>query len=107
MDSCPDPLRTRIASTIEVLHSSLEIIIQALTPPVHVLAPRPVFFLLGYLASSLYLLEHAIWSGEHDDADILRNWVEDGMVKAKEDVHRLKETDVPLLERLVYGSSKL
>lgn len=107
LDSCLEPLRTRIASTIETLQSSLETVIQALKPPVHILSPRPVFFLLGYLASSIYLLEHAIWSmskQDYIDADALVFWVEDGLIKAKEDVLRIKETEMPVLERLVYGS---
>jgi hypothetical protein len=106
-------LQTRIASTIKALQSSIQVLIEALTPPTHPLSPRPIFFLLGYLSSSLYLLEHAIWSesnglsGNEDDAEVVAKWVEDGLLKSVEDVLRLKEIQEDktrkLNARLVYG----
>jgi len=111
--SCPASLRTSIAGTIEALQSSLQVLIQALTLPVHPLCPRLVFFLLGYLSSALYLLEHAIWSeaggvsGKDDDAEVVVKWVEDGLLKALEDVKRVKgapeDETKQLNRRLVYG----
>lgn len=105
--ACPASLQIRIANTIEALKSSIQVLIETLTPPVHPLCPRPVFFLLGYLSSALYLLEHAIWSEAADDADVVVKWVEDGLLKAVEDVNRTKiiraDEAKQLNARLVYG----
>jgi hypothetical protein len=48
------------------------------------LQTRPLLFLLGHLASSLYLLEHALWSFETKyqswevDVDVFKRWVDEG-----------------------------
>jgi hypothetical protein len=53
--------------------------------------------LMGFMASSSYLLEHVMWSyaegeAERDtDVEVFRRWVlESGMVAAIEDVRRVK-----------------
>jgi hypothetical protein len=46
--------------------------------------PRPLLFLVGYTASSLYLLEQAVWSAtegrEEKETDewVVKRWVEEG-----------------------------
>jgi hypothetical protein len=116
LSSCPGLLMTRIDDIVESLQSSLQVFVDALTPPIMPLAPRAIFFLLGYLASSIYLLEHAAWSAhqrpkeEHDtDVETLVKWVrEGGLTKAKEDVLMIRRTDEGerrrFNERLLYGA---
>jgi hypothetical protein len=70
---------------------------------------------MGFVASSSYLLEHAIWSyaegeAERDtDVEVFRRWVlEGGMVAAIDDVRRVKlSTDhrVGSNSSLVFGGS--
>ena len=79
------------------------------------LLPRPALFLFGYAASSLYLLEHAIWfhaiGGADRDADteVFRRWVvEGGLTGAVEDVKRARgygDDRVKANFRIVYGAS--
>lgn len=58
--------------------------------------PRPALFLVGYIASSLYLLEHATQNREDTeraaDLEVFERWVlEGGLVAAIEDVVRTKK----------------
>jgi len=71
--------------------------------------------LAGFLASSTFLLEHAIWasaSGEptcEGDIEVFRRWVvEGGMLAAIDDVRRAKqdaEVRVTNDLRMVFGES--
>ena len=63
----------------------------------HPLLPRPALFLLGHVASSLYLLDHAIWAsstsqpGCNADIEVFRRWViEGGLDSALANVQRAK-----------------
>ncbi|KAJ7496701.1 acyl-CoA dehydrogenase NM domain-like protein [Mycena latifolia] len=55
---------------------------------VNPLLPRSLLVLLGHVASSVYLLEHAIWAQDHGepstkiDWDKFSRWVEEGSLKA-------------------------
>jgi len=71
--------------------------------------------LFGYTASSIYLLEHAIWSNtnaeteQEIDAEVFRRWVvEGGLTAAVEDVTRARgfgEKRVKENLGIVYGVS--
>lgn len=71
--------------------------------------------LMGFVASSSYLLEHAIWSHTDGDAErntdveVFRRWVlEGGIVAAIEDVRRVKQSTDRRVESnstLVFGGS--
>ena len=101
---------------MESLRSSVQVLGDTLKPSISPLALRPLFFLLGYLASSIYLLEHAVWSAdrrpeaEHDtDVEVLVSWVgEGGLLKAKDDVLKAgmvnEGTRRRLNEAFVYGA---
>jgi hypothetical protein len=79
------------------------------------LIPRPALFLFGYVASSLFLLEHAIWSytsGEAEqatDVEVFRRWVmEGGLTSAVEDVRRVRKFTAERVEMdvgIVFGLS--
>lgn len=65
--------------------------------PIPTLLPRPALLLMGFVASSIFLLEHAVWAfttGETDndiDVEVFRRWVlEGGLIAAIEDVKRAK-----------------
>jgi hypothetical protein len=71
--------------------------------------------LMGFVASSTYLLEHAIWSYNHGEAerdtdvDVFQRWVlEGGIVATIEDIRRIKQNvdqRVQSNSRLVFGAS--
>jgi hypothetical protein len=65
--------------------------------PMPDLMPRPALFLVAHIASSLFLLEHAVWSHttaepeEPLDIEVFCRWVtEGGLVAVIEDVKRAK-----------------
>lgn len=68
--------------------------------PMNPLLPRPALMLFAHIASSLYLLEHAIWSensGEADaenDVEAVRRWTENGDInKTWSEVQILMEVE--------------
>ncbi|GAA6032121.1 hypothetical protein JCM8097_007083 [Rhodosporidiobolus ruineniae] len=81
---------------------------------------RPLLFLLGHLASTLSLVEHAVWSvsGGRAEAEadewVLKTWAEDGRaretVRVLEDLMREskeeKEREMRLEREVVYGREK-
>lgn len=96
------------------LKSALSDLSASYTPPVPPLLPRPALFLFGYVASSLYLLEHAIWSYANSepeaqaDVEVFRRWVvEGGFGGAVEEVRRTREMTQERVKAdldVVYGS---
>lgn len=97
MSSCPSSLRTQIREPLDVLNSAINELATSYCIPIPVLVPRPALILTGYIASSVYLLDHAIWAhtnGEADneiDANVFRRWVlEGGAVPAIDDLKRAK-----------------
>lgn len=96
---CPAALRAEIREPLDALHEGLSELAISYKLPVPSLIPRPALILMGFLASSSYLLEHAIWSytnGEAEcdtDIEVFRRWVlEGGMVATIEDVRRAKQS---------------
>jgi len=91
----------------------LEEMAAAYKSPLSPLVPRPALILVGYIASGLYLLEHATWAhntGQPDcvsDVEVFRRWtLEGGLVAAIEDVRRVKtasEERMNLSSMIVYA----
>lgn len=78
------------------------------TVPIPALVPRPALVLMGHSSSSLYLLDHAIWSHINAEAEcntdieVFKRWVlECGMDGAMNDVKRAQEAT----EERVLGDS--
>ncbi|KAK0504220.1 acyl-CoA dehydrogenase domain-containing protein [Armillaria luteobubalina] len=93
MASCPGELRVRILDALDTLRHSVNCAVSAYTPPIPSLVPRNALILLGNVASSLFLLKHAIWSQETNqdeaqtDAEVFTRWVlEGGLLTAVHDV---------------------
>ncbi|BGP25901.1 acyl-CoA dehydrogenase [Rhodotorula toruloides] len=88
LSSCFATLRSRL----DLLALSIPTL---LTPNLDLRLPRPVLFLIGYLASSLHLIEQASWSAsqkpEEAEMDnwVVKRWVEDG--GAREVERRVKQ----------------
>lgn len=115
ISDCPTTLRTEIQEPLGTLHEGLSELATSYQLPIRTLIPRPALILVGFIASSCYLLEHAIWSytngeAERDtDTEVFRRWVlEGGMVAAMDDVRRVKlSTDqrVQSNSSLVFGGA--
>ncbi|KAH7922943.1 hypothetical protein BV22DRAFT_1036936 [Leucogyrophana mollusca] len=96
IDSCPSDLKASLEKPLQLLQTGIRDI-QAIyrgTDRMAPLVPRPALLLLGYIASSAFLLEHAIWSWSTNnaeretDVEVFRRWViEGGMVAVMQDVH--------------------
>jgi len=112
---CPAALRAELREPLYILHEGLSELVTSYQLPIPSLMPRPALMLTGFVASSSYLLEHAIWShtdgeAERDaDVEVFRRWVlEGGIVAAIEDVRRVKQSTNRRVEsnsRLVFGGS--
>ena len=82
------------------------------SPPA--LSPRPALFLLGYIASSTVMLEHALWSASHSnkaehqvDVDTLIRWTKCGdLSAAQEELSTVAAFDHETNGRIVYGSNR-
>jgi len=97
LSSCPLTLKNRVTKPLAILDAALADLSTVYILPMPRLLPRPALFLFGYVMSSLYLLEHTMWShtnGENDrdvDAEVFRRWVvEGGLTGAVEDVKRAR-----------------
>ncbi|KAG6890631.1 hypothetical protein C0995_006607 [Termitomyces sp. Mi166 len=97
VSSCPSDLLQQLQEPLKILTNALDELTASLQKPIAPLVPRPAIILTGYVASTAFLLEHAMWahiSGESNretDAEVVRRWiVEGGMVAAIEDVKRAK-----------------
>lgn len=93
MTSCPDDLRVRVLDALDTLRRSIDCAVSAYKSPIPTLIPRHALILLGNITSSLFLLEHAIWSHEtsqdeaQTDAEVFTRWVlEGGLLTAVHDV---------------------
>jgi len=132
----PDELQSRSKKQLEKLRSAVLALHELLTPPEETpkdlaaipiaslpssILPRSIFFLVGHTTSSLFLLEHAVWSmccAEESDAEsdghieAFKRWVEDGPVgtslpEVQAEVERLwkEHTSVCRMdEALLYGA---
>ncbi|KAF5385728.1 hypothetical protein D9757_005511 [Collybiopsis confluens] len=88
--SCPPDLLKLAQEAIQLLQWRLDSLLAAFLHPTPPLIARPALMFMGYIASAVYLFEHAIWShtrGEEEfsvDAEVFRRWVHDGDFAAVE-----------------------
>jgi len=84
LTSIPHSLTTALSSPILTLHSALALLTSAYTPPIAPLLPRAALFLFSNIASSINLLEHALWAvsisetSAQTDVEVFARWVEEG-----------------------------
>ncbi|TFK52431.1 hypothetical protein OE88DRAFT_1698245 [Heliocybe sulcata] len=113
LSSCP----TRMATEGVLLGDALKELQAAYMPPVSPFVTRPALFLFGYIASSLYLLEHAVWSSatsqpeQETDVEVFRRWVvEGGLQGAMEAVRKARaaepESRFQADHAIVYGNGR-
>ena len=113
ISGCPQKLETQLQTPLQLLKSGLDELSTAYQAPIPVLLPRPALMLFGYIVSSLYLLEHAIWShsnkepGNETDIEVLRRWtVEAGLLKTIDEVKTARTAGserVAMDLEMVYG----
>ena len=106
-------LFANISGGIKLLQAAIAEFTSAFTKPIAPLVPRPGIMLFGYVTAALYLLEHAVWSHENNDAekevdaDAFVRWVEEaGMESAVKEVQKMKHAGDERVKKnaaLVYG----
>ena len=102
---------------MSLIDEALKVIEHAYTKPIHELAARPALMLTGFVASALYLLEHANWAVEHQetsaaiDVEVFQRWMlESGLGEALNEVARIMQTGEgkkQMDKRIVFGHSDL
>ncbi|PFH54068.1 hypothetical protein AMATHDRAFT_845 [Amanita thiersii Skay4041] len=99
MAGCPSGMKSQVSESIDVLSEALKEIATSYQQPIQPLVPRPALMLMGCVASSIYLLEHANWAyatGEPTkdiDVDVFMRWViEGGTMAAIADVKKAKQS---------------
>lgn len=86
--ACPEKLEEQLTPALAILKEAIEEFASSFQQPMPPLVPRPAFMLAGVLASSIYLLEHVVWSFTGDegslevDIDIFKRWVIEGDTEA-------------------------
>ncbi|EPQ54605.1 acyl-CoA dehydrogenase NM domain-like protein [Gloeophyllum trabeum ATCC 11539] len=99
--SMPPSMSATLEVPCTLLQSALKEIQSTYTPPVAPLVPRPALFLFGYVASALYLLEHAVWSNitaqpeAETDIEVFRRWVMEGELQRSVDAVRVARSVDP------------
>ncbi|KAJ3910503.1 acyl-CoA dehydrogenase/oxidase [Lentinula edodes] len=95
--SCPPGLLKGVQEAIQSLQGRLDSLLAAFLHPVSSLIARSSLMFIGYIASAIYLLEHAVWShnrgeeGYEIDAEVFRRWVnESGFVAAEHELDRTR-----------------
>lgn len=115
--SCPTAIHKSLPAVISLLRESITQITQVYTGALHPLIHRPGLILVGYLTSSLYLLEHAAWSWTQKtetkdvDIEVVKRWaLDNGFKGALEDVQRAMESGdakVELDRQIAFGAGTL
>lgn len=97
---CPIALQERFTPSLGLLKKALLELDSCYVQPMNPLIPRPALMLVGAVASSIYLLEHAIWSYKNSeqtkelDSEVFRRWVLEGEVEgALQAVRRIRTGD--------------
>ncbi|KAL4251826.1 acyl-CoA dehydrogenase family protein [Abortiporus biennis] len=113
LNSVSDTLLSQVSQQLSAIRSALPDLVQAYTAPVHPLSPRAALNLLSHIASSVYLLEHAVWAVETSepnreiDIEVFKRWVEEGGLKeAVADLKQARAGDKSRIEtdrKLVFG----
>lgn len=84
IESCPENLEEQLAHALAILKEAIEEFASSFPQPIPPLVPRPALILAGVVASSVYLLEHAVWSFTANetslevDIEVFRRWVIEG-----------------------------
>lgn len=93
-------MKKQLAQPLRPLEEAIAELVTSLTAPVAPLVSRPALLLMGYLTSSVFLLEHVIWSEQNDTAEYsmevesFRRWVmEDGLERTLRDVRLARMCD--------------
>ncbi|KAJ3497462.1 hypothetical protein NLJ89_g10346 [Agrocybe chaxingu] len=112
--SCPSPLQQKLSPSLAIVKTAIEELPSCFSQPMKPLIPRPALLLVGAIASSVYLLEHAIWAHNTSeptkelDVEVFQRWVREGGVEADiQAVSRAKADSgerVSLNSALVFGS---
>ncbi|KAF9013268.1 acyl-CoA dehydrogenase/oxidase [Cyathus striatus] len=115
IDVIPTNLKVHLQSFVDILQLGLTELATAYKPPMPPLIPHPALMLVGSIASSIYLLEHATWSylthqPEADiDIEVFKRWISEGTLwTAITDVKKVRENiddRVATNARIVFGSS--
>ncbi|KAL0565878.1 hypothetical protein V5O48_016145, partial [Marasmius crinis-equi] len=99
--SCPPQLKD--TPQLQVLVEGLNQLSSAYKNPIPTLMPRPALMLMGYITSSLFLLEHAIWSlatsqsERKTDVLVFNRWVDEGGLRPA--IEEVKRTHVEAQKR--------
>ncbi|KAF8645147.1 hypothetical protein AX16_007975 [Volvariella volvacea WC 439] len=106
-------IRDQLLDPIRLLEAGIAELDTAYALPIGPLVPRPGLIVVGYVTSSIYLLEQAIWSngtGQPEsttDLEVFRRWtLEGGMVAAIDDLKRAKtgtERRIEMNSQIVYS----
>ena len=112
--SCPAAIQKSLPAVISLLKESITQITQVYTGALNPLIHRPGLILVGYLTSSLYLLEHAAWSWAQKteikdvDVEVLKRWaLDNGFKGALEDVQKAMESGdakIELDKQIAFGA---
>ena len=112
--SCPADLQKLLSAVISILQEGIAQIARVYTGQLHPLIHRPGLILVGYVTSSLSLLEHATWSWTQKtetkdvDVEVVKRWaLDNGFKAALEDVERAMESGdakVELDKQIAFGS---
>lgn len=112
LSSCPVDIKSQSKPSLELITTGLTEIQMAYKAPIAPLIPRPGLLLVGHVASSINLLEHAIWSATTsqpeapEDLEVFKRWSQEGGLSAAiEEVRIAKEGRNRMLANvnIVYG----
>jgi hypothetical protein len=84
IESCQKKLEEQLAPRLAILKEGIEEFVSSFQQPMPPLVSRPALILTGVVASSIYLLEHVVWSfTTHGaslgvDIEVFRCWVIEG-----------------------------
>ncbi|KAF9444339.1 hypothetical protein P691DRAFT_807532 [Macrolepiota fuliginosa MF-IS2] len=116
ISSTPKDLTEDLRPSFTLLDKALGELSTTYNSPVSPLVPRPALLLVGSIASSVYLLEHAIWSYNQKepeaevDIEVFKRWiVQSGLEGNVEEVKKAKDADQALTrvkanEKIVFGT---
>ncbi|KDQ62343.1 hypothetical protein JAAARDRAFT_203500 [Jaapia argillacea MUCL 33604] len=113
--SCPASLHGTLEKPLNLLKAALADVSTVYSHPIPPLLPRPALLLVAQIATSIYLLEHALWSFNNSeierdvDLEVFVRWVlEGGLREIIGEVNKTKtvgEEKMAMDNRIVYGSA--
>ena len=115
VESCPERIEEQLAHALAILKEAIEEFASSFQQPVQPLVSRPALTLAGVVTSSVYLLEHVVWSFTANEAsleadiEIFKRWVIEGdAVASIASVRRAKKHSaerVRINSTIVFGAS--